>query len=222
MGASTPRAPWRTFHLVLGALSAFLVVLATIAMLLLTFGALRPSVRQLAAPLVTNVQLVDSLDRLSPDAATSVLVQRNIQRRAHPPATHLPIPVPFLEALAVNLRSSLERPVVIERRSENEVLLWVQSARGDWLGIPTEPLRTLVAQFALVQPFAGGQGAAHDHVAQRRDRVAMQLAFAGRCFARVRGQQRVQRCRGGRLLGRFSAGGGLNLHAAVLVCKNEL
>lgn len=147
---SIERQPWRTFHLVLGALLAFLFVLATIAMLLLTFGALRPSVRQLAAPLMANVQLVDALDALSPDAATRVLAARGIARRAAPPTTNLPIPIPFLEALAVNLRGSLKRAIVIERRSENDVLLWVQSKRGDWLGIPMEPLRTLVAQFALV------------------------------------------------------------------------
>ncbi len=150
MRARTPRPPWRTFHLVLGALLAFLVVLATIAMLLLTFGALRPSVRQLAAPLMANVQLVDALDALSPDAAARVLTERGFARRAQPPSTHLPIPIPFLEALVVDLRGQLKRPIVIERRSENEVLLWVQSARGDWLGIPMEPLRSLVAQFAMM------------------------------------------------------------------------
>jgi two-component system osmolarity sensor histidine kinase EnvZ len=144
----------RTFHLVLGALCGFLLVLAAISLLLLTLGALRPSVRQLAAPLMAVVQLVDALDARSPTDSEAVLTPRNIVRRPAPPPPGLQIPVPFIEALAAHLRIELKREIAIERRSETEVLLWIQSRRGDWLGIPMEPLRSLVAQFAILVIFS--------------------------------------------------------------------
>lgn len=145
-----PVATLRTFHLLLGAFSGYLLALLAISLSLLSIGALQPSARQLAAPLISIVQLTDALDALDPAHANRLLVQRGIERGQMPPAAVPSVHAPFFEALAAILQTELRRDVVVEQRGEREMRLWVQSARGDWLSLPIAPLRSLFAGFALL------------------------------------------------------------------------
>lgn len=146
------RAPggWRTLHLVLAALIGFLVVLAVAATLLLQQAALQPSVRQLALPLLAVVDLADAGDAGDPARAARALERQGIERAAQPRPSVDELPVPFLEVLVAYLRSESGRAVEIEKGAGGSVRIWIASARGDWIGIPLEPMRTLVARFALL------------------------------------------------------------------------
>ncbi|GMU43014.1 MAG: hypothetical protein AMXMBFR25_10000 [Lysobacterales bacterium] len=152
--SSSPTEPgerrgWRTVHLLLAALLGFLAVLTTIAVLLLQQSAMMPSVRQLGAPLLAIVDLVDASDAGDPHLLVTALKRRQVVRAAAPVASASRLPVPFLEALADWLRAQSGRRVEIERAADGSIRLWIASAHGDWLGIPVEPLRSLVARFAL-------------------------------------------------------------------------
>lgn len=148
--AARPRRGWRTVHLLLAALLGFLVVLATVTLLLLRNSAMTPSVRQLALPLMTIVDLIDAADVGATDAAAVALDRRGVARAPQPPPELTLVPVPFLEALADYLREHSGRQVRLERASDGATRLWMASARGDWIGLPLEPLRSLVARFALL------------------------------------------------------------------------
>lgn len=139
---------WRSFHLLLAALLAFLVILISAALLLLRYSAMQPSVRQLAQPLISVLVLVDAQDAGS--SGTAVLARLGMRRASAPPATVEQLPVPFLEALASYLQAHTGRMVVIERGADDGTRLWLQTARGDYLGVPLESMRTLVARFALL------------------------------------------------------------------------
>ncbi|MBK8068526.1 MAG: HAMP domain-containing histidine kinase [Rhodanobacteraceae bacterium] len=146
------RAPggWRTVHLVLAALIGFLVVLAVAATLMLQKAALQPSVRQLALPLLAVVELADAGDAGDPARAARALERQGIERAARPRPSVDKLPVPFLEVLVAYLRSESGRAAEIEKGAAGSVRIWLASARGDWIGIPLEPMRTLVARFALL------------------------------------------------------------------------
>lgn len=144
------RAGWRTVHVLLAALLGFLLVLGLTATVLLRYSALQPSVRQLALPLTAVVDLIDAADAGDHPRAELALARQDIVRAAAPPAPAVLVPVPFLDALAAHLRVQTGRQVQIERAENGTTRLWISSARGDWIGVPLEPLRTLVAQFAVV------------------------------------------------------------------------
>ncbi len=144
------RRSWRTVHLLLAALLGFLCVLATVTLLLLRYSAMTPSVRQLALPVMALVDVVDAVDDAGDGAAAAAMDRRGVSRAAQPPAATVLVPVPFLEALAGYLRAHSGREVVLERASDGAIRLWMSSARGDWIGLPLEPLRSLVARFALL------------------------------------------------------------------------
>ncbi len=118
--------------------------------MLLRYSALQPSVRQLALPLTAVVDLIDANDAADDQQALAALARQGIWRAAAPPAPAALVPIPFLDALATYLRQQTRRQVQIERASDGATRLWISSARGDWIGIPLEPLRSLVARFALV------------------------------------------------------------------------
>lgn len=141
---------WRTVHLLLAALLGFLLVLGISATLLLRYSALQPSVRQLALPLTAVVELIDASDAADHQQALTALTRQGILRAAIPPAPSALVPIPFLDALATYLREQTGRQVQIERASDGATRLWLSSARGDWIGVPLEPLRSLVARFALL------------------------------------------------------------------------
>lgn len=143
-------AGWRTVHLLLAALLGFLLVLGVTATVLLRYSALQPSVRQLALPLTAVVDLIDANDAADGQQVLAVLERQGILRAAAPPAPAALVPIPFLDALATYLRQQTRRQVQIERASDGATRLWISSARGDWIGVPLEPLRSLVARFALV------------------------------------------------------------------------
>ena len=145
-----PRRGWRTVHLLLAALLGFLLVLGTVAVLLLRYSAMQPSVRQLAQPLTAIVELIDAGDADSDAQALRTLAHQDIRRAAQPPASVKAVPVPFLDALSAYLRVQTQRRVTIEHADDDATRIWIQSARGDYIGIPLEPLRSLVARFALV------------------------------------------------------------------------
>ena len=144
------RAGWRTVHLLLAALLGFLLVLGITATVLLRYSALQPSVRQLALPLTAVVDLIDASDAGNDQLATLALARQGILRAPTPPAPAAVVPIPFLDALATYLREQTRRQVQIERAADGGTRLWLSSARGDWIGVPLEPLRSLVARFALV------------------------------------------------------------------------
>lgn len=141
---------WRTLHLLLAALLGFLLVLGTLSAVLLQKSALQPSVRQLGVPLLAVVDLVDAGDAGDARLAAAALARREVLRASAPIASALRVPVPFLEALADWMRAQSGRRVEIEQAADGSVRLWIASARGDWIGVPLEPLRTLVARFALL------------------------------------------------------------------------
>jgi len=145
----TKRAGWRTVHVLLVGLLGFLLVLGFVAVLLLRFSAMQPSVRQLALPLSAVVELIDASDK-GGSGAPQALARQDIARAPQPPAPTARVPVPFLDALAEHLRTEMQRQVQIERTADGATRLWISSARGDWIGIPLEPLRNLVTQFALL------------------------------------------------------------------------
>ncbi len=144
----TERRGWRTVHLLLAALLGFLLVLVTVTLLLLRHSAMTPSVRQLALPLMTIADLVDAADAAG--ASPVVLQQRGVLRAPSPPPALTLVPVPFLDALAAYLREHSGRQVRLERDRDGTTRLWLSSARGDWIGMPLEPLRSLVARFAVL------------------------------------------------------------------------
>lgn len=141
---------WRTVHLLLAALLGFLLVLGLTATVLLRYSALQPSVRQLALPLTAVVDLIDASDAGNDQQAAAALARQGILRAGNPPTPSALVPIPFLDALATYLREQTRRQVQIERTSDGATRLWISSARGDWIGVPLEPLRSLVARFALV------------------------------------------------------------------------
>lgn len=148
---SPGRGPgWRTVHLLLAALLGFLLVLGVAATVLLRYSALQPSVRQLALPLTAVVDLIDASDAGNGQQAVAALTRQGILRAAAPPETSKLVPIPFLDALATYLREQTRRQVQVERAGDGATRLWISSARGDWIGVPLEPLRSLVARFALV------------------------------------------------------------------------
>lgn len=144
------KSRWGSFQVLLAALLTFLVVLSTLTILLLRYSAMQPSVRQLAEPLLSLMALIDAGDASAPGASAAVLTHRGILRAARPPDSESQLPVPFLSVLAEYLRRETGRPVSIERRHDGRTWMWMQTARGDYAGIPMEALRTLVAQFALL------------------------------------------------------------------------
>lgn len=154
--SSSPTEParaargWRTLHLLLAALIGFLLLLALATILLLRQAALQPSVRQLALPLLAVFELTDANDAADRGVAARVLERQGILRAPQPQASALQFPVPFLEALATYLRRESGREVRIENGPGGGVRLWFASARGDWIGVPLEPMRSLVARFALL------------------------------------------------------------------------
>jgi two-component system osmolarity sensor histidine kinase EnvZ len=141
--------------LVLVALLGFLVLLSLAATTLLRYSALQPSVRQLALPLTAVLHLVDAADAGSHSAEEAALRHEGIVRAPAARASAAPLPVPFLDALAEYLRTQTGRQVQIERSETGATRLWMQTARGDFVGVPLEPLRTLVAQFALLIALIG-------------------------------------------------------------------
>ena len=143
-------AGWRMVYLLLAALLGFLLVLAVTATVLLRNSALQPSVRQLALPLTALVDLIDASDAGDQQQAVAALTRQGIVRAAAPPAPSARVPIPFLDALATYLREQTRRQVQIERIADGGTRLWINSARGDWIGVPLEPLRSLVARFALL------------------------------------------------------------------------
>ncbi len=138
---------WRTAHLLLAALLGFLLVLTTAALLLLRYSAMQPSVRQVGLPIAAVVDLADAADAAQTHAA---LERQGIVRRQQPTPSVKPVPVPFLGALAAYLREQTGRQVQIEYGEDGGTRLWLSSPRGDWIGVPLESLRTLVARFALL------------------------------------------------------------------------
>lgn len=141
------RRGWRTVHLLLAALLGFLLVLAILATLLLRQAALQPSVRQLGLPLLAMADLIDAAPASTQEA---ILARHGLLRAPRPLPSALDLPVPFLEALASWLRERSGRRVEIERAADGGIRMWLASPHGGWLGVPLEPLRTLVAQFALL------------------------------------------------------------------------
>jgi two-component system osmolarity sensor histidine kinase EnvZ len=154
--SSSPTEParaargWRTLHLLLAALIGFLGVLALATTLLLRQAALQPSVRQLALPLLAVVDLADANDAPDRSVAAGALARQGILRAPQPQASALNLPVPFLEALVAHLQRESGREVRIENGPDGGVRLWFASARGDWIGVPLEPMRSLAARFALL------------------------------------------------------------------------
>lgn len=154
--SSSPTEParaargWRTLHLLLAALITFLVVLALATTLLLRQAALQPSVRQLALPLLAVVELADANDSPDRALAAQALARGGIRRAPQPQPSTRQLPVPFLEALVAYLHSTSGREVRIEDAADGSLRLWFASARGDWIGVPLEPLRSPVARFALL------------------------------------------------------------------------
>lgn len=137
-------------HLLLAALLGFLFVLTTVTLLLLRNSAMQPSVRQLALPLMALVDQIDANDAQITGRAQAALLLRGIRRAASPPPAMTAVPVPFLDALAAYLREHSGRQVRLERGGDGATRLWLTSHQGDWIGIPLEPLRSLVARFALL------------------------------------------------------------------------
>ncbi len=174
------RAPggWRTLHLVLAALIGFLVVLAVAATLLLQQAALQPSVRQLALPLLAVVDLADAGDVGDPARAARALERQGIERAAQPRPSVDELPVPFLEVLVAYLRSESGRAVEIEKGAGGSVRIWIASARGDWIGIPLEPMRTLVARFALLLEALEHEAEAPPPVAEHGDSRGTRISLA--------------------------------------------
>ena len=152
--SSSPTKPvrrgWRTVHVLLAGLLGFLLVLGSVAVLLLRYSTMQPSVRQLALPLTAVIELIDASDVNDSVAAQRALTRRGIVRAPHAPLPARLVPVPFLDALTAHLRTRMQRQVEIERTADGNTRLWISSARGDWIGVPLEPLRGLVAQFALL------------------------------------------------------------------------
>lgn len=144
------KAGWRTSHLLLATLVSFLVVLTTSALLLLRYSAMQPSVRQQALPLATMADLIDAADAGSVGLAQQTLARQAIARQPAPPEIKAALPIPFLEALARYLRESTGREVQVEQVADGTPRLWLKAARGDWIGVPLEPMRSLVARFALL------------------------------------------------------------------------
>jgi two-component system, OmpR family, osmolarity sensor histidine kinase EnvZ len=141
---------WRTLHLLLASLLGFLLVLTTVTLLLLRYSAMQPSVRQLALPLATLADLVDASDAGSSELAQRALSRQGVVRAVRAPPAGVLVPVPFLNALTLYLHEQTGRQVQIERTADGATRLWLSSARGDWIGVPLEPLRSLVAQFAVL------------------------------------------------------------------------
>lgn len=144
------KSRWGSFQVLLAALLTFLVVLSTLTILLLRYSAMQPSVRQLADPLLSVMALIDAGDASDPAGAARALASRGILRAQAPPISESQLPVPFLSVLAEHLQQATGRPASIERRHDGRTWMWMQTARGDYAGIPMEALRTLVAQFALL------------------------------------------------------------------------
>jgi two-component system osmolarity sensor histidine kinase EnvZ len=145
-----PRRGWRTVHLLLAALLGFLLVLTTVTLLLLRYSAMQPSVRQLALPLMALVDQIDASDAPDGAGARTALDLSGIRRAESPPPVRGVLPVPFLGALAAYLREHSGRQISLELAADGATRLWLSSARGDWIGVPLEPLRSLVARFALL------------------------------------------------------------------------
>ncbi|MFO1493299.1 MAG: HAMP domain-containing sensor histidine kinase [Lysobacterales bacterium] len=141
---------WGSFQLLLAALLMFLLVLSAVTVWLLRYSAMQPSVRQLADPLLSVLALIDAGDGGDPAVQAVALTRRGILRASQPPRSESPLPVPFLSVLAEHLQRESGRATRIERRLDGRTWMWMQTARGDYAGIPMEALRTLVAQFALV------------------------------------------------------------------------
>lgn len=137
---------WRTAHLLLAALISFLLILTTTALLLLRYSAMQPSVRQVAKPIATIAELADA-DTLQ--QTLQALERQGVTRQASPPPSGALLPVPYLEALAAHLRQQTGRQVQIEHTAEGGTRLWLSSARGDWIGVSPDPLRSVIARFAL-------------------------------------------------------------------------
>lgn len=138
---------WRTAHLLLAALLGFLLVLTTAALLLLRYSAMQPSVRQVGLPIVTVADLADASSAAQTRAA---LERQGIVRQAQPPQARRLLPVPFLSALAAYLHEQTGRQVQIEYGEDGRTRMWLSSPLGDWIGVPLESLRTLVARFAVL------------------------------------------------------------------------
>jgi two-component system, OmpR family, osmolarity sensor histidine kinase EnvZ len=138
---------WRTSHLLLAALLGFLLVLTTAVLLLLRYSAMQPSVRQVALPIAAVADLADAA---SAAQTAGALARQGIVRQAQPPDSRVVLPVPFLAALATYLREQTGRQIQIEYDEDSGTRLWLSSPHGDWIGVPLESLRTLVARFALL------------------------------------------------------------------------
>lgn len=143
------RAGWRTVHLVLAALIGFLVLLASAATLFLSKAALMPSVRQLALPMMAVVDLIDTHKPADQAAVQKALQRGNIQRAPTPPDSQADVLLPFLETLVAYAQVESGREVRIEYRTDGGARLWFASVQGDWIGVPLEPMRSLVTRFAI-------------------------------------------------------------------------
>lgn len=138
---------WRTAHLLLAALLGFLLVLTMATLLLLRYSAMQPSVRQMALPIAAVADLADADNAAQMRAA---LERQGIVRQGQPPQSGRLLPVPYLAALATYLHTETGRQIQIEYGEDGSTRLWLSSPRGDWIGMPLESLRTLVARFALL------------------------------------------------------------------------
>lgn len=144
MSISPTERRWRSVHLLMAGILGLLLVLALLMALLLRQSLLQPAVRQMAEPLVRALREVDAR---GPDARA---LPEGWRQRGRPPEVGGGWPAPMAEALARQLRADLGREVVVERASAGELRLWLQTARGDWLGVPVPSLRGGWARFALV------------------------------------------------------------------------
>lgn len=143
MSTSPTERRWRSVHLLLAGILGLLLVLAVLMAGLLRQSLLQPAVRQMAEPLVRTLREVDAR---GPDAR----VLPEDWRQGTRPGDGGGWPAPMAEALARQLRADLGREVVVERAAAGELRLWLQTARGDWLGVPVKSLRGGWARFALV------------------------------------------------------------------------
>lgn len=144
MSTSPTERRWRSVHLLLAGILGLLLVLAVLMAGLLRQSLLQPAVRQMAEPLARTLREIDAR---GPDAR---VLPEDWRQRGSRPGDGGGWPAPMAEALARQLRADLGREVVVERAAAGELRLWLQTARGDWLGVPVKSLRGGWARFALV------------------------------------------------------------------------
>lgn len=146
MSTSPTERRWRSVHLLMAGILGLLLVLAVLMALLLRQSLLQPAVRQMAEPLARALKDIDARDRRQDPRD----LPAGWRQQAAPPDAEGGWPAPLAEALARQLRADLSRPVRVERASPGELRIWLQTARGDWLGVPVASLRGGWTRFALL------------------------------------------------------------------------